>query len=51
MVSAQLVAQANNDRILFIISTCTLGNNTREREVEVTVEREREIRRGPYYYY
>jgi len=36
--------------ILFIVSMCTLGNS-REREVEVRVEREREVRRGPYYYY
>ena len=44
-------SQDNNVRILFIVSMCTLGNS-REREVEVTVERDREpIRRGPYYYY
>jgi len=35
---------------LFIVSMCTLGNS-REREVEVRVDREREVRRGPYYYY
>ena len=43
-------SQDNNVRILFIVSMCTLGNS-REREVEVRVDREREVRRGPYYYY
>jgi hypothetical protein len=43
-------SQDNNVRILFIVSMCTLGNS-REREVEVRVERDRETRRGPYYYY